>query len=267
MGGHFVLLVDRLLTESSLAAAIQSGSQPMIPGPMVAGGIVQRREPDCFPQKRNLDDEMQALKMSECRICQEEDLEFNMEVPCSCSGSLKYAHRKCIQRWCDEKGDTVCEICLQQFKPDYTAPPKLLHYGSMPMAFRGNWGVSRQSLHSPHFIPVVAADQDFVGTDYDDYPTSNTRSIIFCRSVAVILTVLLVVSHTLPIIMSFGGEWWYSIAEFLLFVVKTAGILLPVIIMARALFILHRRHCQQQCGCALHGPPPPPPPYLFSKLF
>nr|CAB3464529.1 unnamed protein product [Digitaria exilis] len=49
----------------------------------------------------------------ECRICQEDDDEAYMEVPCSCKGSLKYAHRKCIQRWCDEKGDTICEICLQ----------------------------------------------------------------------------------------------------------------------------------------------------------
>lgn len=84
-----MLLVDRLLTESSLAAAIQSGSQPMMHGSMVAGGVVQRCEPDFLPQKRNLEDEMQALKMVECRICHDEDLEFNMEVPCSCSGSLK----------------------------------------------------------------------------------------------------------------------------------------------------------------------------------
>ncbi|RWW83209.1 hypothetical protein BHE74_00008291, partial [Ensete ventricosum] len=49
---------------------------------------------------------------------------------------LQYAHRKCVQRWCNEKGDTVCEICLQQFKPGYTAPPKLFRYGSIPMDFR-----------------------------------------------------------------------------------------------------------------------------------
>jgi hypothetical protein len=29
------------------------------------------------------------------------------------SSFLQYAHRKCIQRWCNEKGDTICEICLQ----------------------------------------------------------------------------------------------------------------------------------------------------------
>ncbi|KAL0674963.1 hypothetical protein Bca4012_002944 [Brassica carinata] len=49
--------------------------------------------------------------MVQCRICHDEDLDSNMESPCSCSGSLKYAHRKCVQRWCNEKGDTTCEIC------------------------------------------------------------------------------------------------------------------------------------------------------------
>jgi RING-variant domain len=24
---------------------------------------------------------------------------------------LQYAHRACVQRWCDEKGDVICEIC------------------------------------------------------------------------------------------------------------------------------------------------------------
>ena len=26
---------------------------------------------------------------------------------------FQFAHRYCIQRWCDEKGNTTCEICLQ----------------------------------------------------------------------------------------------------------------------------------------------------------
>jgi len=24
---------------------------------------------------------------------------------------VQYAHRACVQRWCNEKGDTTCEIC------------------------------------------------------------------------------------------------------------------------------------------------------------
>ncbi|XP_048535575.1 uncharacterized protein LOC125514302 isoform X1 [Triticum urartu] len=64
--------------------------------------------------------------MRQCRICHEEEDESSaaMESPCACSGSLKYAHRGCVQRWCDEKGSTLCEICLQGFEPGYTVPPK-----------------------------------------------------------------------------------------------------------------------------------------------
>lgn len=26
---------------------------------------------------------------------------------------MQYAHRKCVQEWCNEKGDISCEICHQ----------------------------------------------------------------------------------------------------------------------------------------------------------
>ncbi|OMP06414.1 Zinc finger, RING/FYVE/PHD-type [Corchorus olitorius] len=34
-----------------------------------------------------------------------------------------FAHRKCIQRWCNKKGDITCEICKQVFSPNYSIPP------------------------------------------------------------------------------------------------------------------------------------------------
>ncbi|CAK9145030.1 unnamed protein product, partial [Ilex paraguariensis] len=61
--------------------------------------------------------------VKDCRICQEEDEEHEMEAPCGCNGTLKFAHRKCIQRWCNKKGDITCEICNQVFSPNYTLPP------------------------------------------------------------------------------------------------------------------------------------------------
>lgn len=32
---------------------------------------------------------------------------------CLCLVFFQYAHRRCVQRWCNEKGDTICEICHQ----------------------------------------------------------------------------------------------------------------------------------------------------------
>ncbi|MQL89620.1 hypothetical protein Taro_022210 [Colocasia esculenta] len=238
MGDHFVLLVDRLLTESTLEATIESRSQSLPANTAVA--IVQY-EPGCSPKKTDLEDGVHSLKIVECRICQDEDLDSNMETPCSCCGSLKYAHRTCVQRWCNEKGDTMCEICLQQFKPGYTAPPQLFHYGAIPMNFRGNWEISRHDPHSPRFISMVPTGPSFVNADYDDYSTSNERSIFYCRIVAGTLLVLLLLSHTLPVIISFG-EGQYSLAELLLILLRTAAVLLPVYVMAQALAVLHRRH-------------------------
>ncbi|XP_051126524.1 uncharacterized protein LOC127248288 isoform X2 [Andrographis paniculata] len=43
-------------------------------------------------------------------------------IPCQIL-MWEFAHRKCIQRWCNKKGDTTCEICNQVFSPNYTCPP------------------------------------------------------------------------------------------------------------------------------------------------
>ncbi|XP_058091594.1 uncharacterized protein LOC131237702 isoform X2 [Magnolia sinica] len=238
MGDHFVLLVDRLLTESTLEAAIQSRKQGQN-GHASASEV--ETENELSLQKRDFGDGLR--KMVECRICHDEDDDSNMETPCSCCGSLKYAHRKCIQRWCNEKGDTVCEICQQQFRPGYTAPPQLFHYGGNPMNFRGNWGISRQDLHDPRFMAMVATDRDFLDVDYDDYSSPSARSMICCRAIAVIFMVLLVLRHALPIIIS--GDENYSFTLFILLLLRTAGILLPVYIMAQALLAIQRRRQQQ----------------------
>ncbi|KAK1268920.1 hypothetical protein QJS04_geneDACA017626 [Acorus gramineus] len=202
MGDHFVLFVDRLITESTLEAAIESRKE--LQKAQGSASVVESTAEISF-LKANMGDgpPSSSRKTVECRICQDEDEDSRMEAPCSCCGSLKYAHRKCIQRWCDEKGDTTCEICHQQFKPGYTAPPQLFHYGGIPMNFRGNWEISRRDLRNPRIIAMVATDRSLIDTaDYDDYPVPSTRSIVCCRSVAAIFTVLLVLRHTLPMMIT-----------------------------------------------------------------
>ncbi|PIN08259.1 Ubiquitin--protein ligase [Handroanthus impetiginosus] len=134
MGDHFVLLVDRLLTESSLETGI-STNRLQHASSSVSESEYMTNSVSSF-HRMDINVGSSPKKLGECRICHDEDEESNMEVPCFCRGSLKYAHRKCVQRWCNEKGDTVCEICHQLFKPGYTAPPPLFHYGGIPMNFR-----------------------------------------------------------------------------------------------------------------------------------
>ncbi|KZV19527.1 hypothetical protein F511_06389 [Dorcoceras hygrometricum] len=238
MADHFVLLVDRLLTESTLQAAIQSRNSPKqgeeftIDDPIIT-----------FSPHEDAESSLSPRKLVECRICQDEDVDSNMESPCSCSGSLKYAHRKCVQKWCNEKGDTVCEICHQvQFKPGYTAPPPIFRLRELPLNFRGNWQITRD-LNNPRVIAMVSTDRSFLDQNYEDYAYSTSRSIIFCRSVAIIFIVLLIFRHVLPIIVSRAGN--FSFPFMMLLLLRVAGIILPISIILKAVTsMLHRRHHQ-----------------------
>ncbi|XP_059645720.1 uncharacterized protein LOC132287204 isoform X1 [Cornus florida] len=130
MADHLVLCVDRLITPESLQSlqgAEVTGSSGMgscthMADPSTSGNAIKEvREHDVA------DEEEPLIESVECRICQDEDSMRNMEIPCACSGSLKSAHRKCVQRWCNEKGDITCEICHQPYQRGYTAPPPAPH--------------------------------------------------------------------------------------------------------------------------------------------
>ena len=80
-----MLLVDRLLTESTLEAAIESKNQwqhrtPSWSEDMMTNFSANRMDVEIGPSQR---------KIVQCRICHDEDEDSKMEVPCACSGSLK----------------------------------------------------------------------------------------------------------------------------------------------------------------------------------
>ncbi|KAJ1443203.1 Zinc finger, RING-CH-type [Sesbania bispinosa] len=186
-------------------------------------------------------DESSPNTLVQCRICHDEDQDSNMETPCSCNGTLKYAHRKCVQRWCNEKGDTTCEICQQQLR-GYTAPPPapLFPYGGSPINFGGNWEMSRWDLHNHHqFIAMFNANSDFLDPDFE-YPAPSTWSLIYYRIVAMIFIVLLVLRHTLPIIFILSGVGEYSLTVFMLIVLRIIGMIVPVYIMVKAIIAIQR---------------------------
>lgn len=87
MGDHFVLLVDRLLTESTLEAAIESRNKSMQATSSVE--IIDEKKIDISSKKVDYGNISSPRKVVECRICQDEDEDSNMETPCSCCGSLK----------------------------------------------------------------------------------------------------------------------------------------------------------------------------------
>ncbi|KAI3768158.1 hypothetical protein L2E82_18611 [Cichorium intybus] len=232
MKDHFVLLVDRLLTESSLEAVIESESRLLNP----TNSANEEMVTDVSSHRMDLTFESTPKKLVECRICHDEDEHPNMETPCACRGSLKFAHRRCVQRWCNEKGNTICEICLQTFKPDYTSPPPLLHTDGNPINFRGNWEISRNDLYNLRFSTMVSNAHD--ESDLDDYIAPSPGSLTCCRVVAIMFMTLLVLRHTLPIIINGAGG--YTITMFTLIMLRCIGVLLPVYIMVRAFTVVQR---------------------------
>ncbi|CAN1297003.1 Probable E3 ubiquitin ligase SUD1 [Linum perenne] len=214
MGDHFVLLVDRLLTESTLEAAIESRLRSL---QATASGVDDDLEVEKSSKNVDFDDISTPRKMVECRICQDDDVDSNMETPCSCCGSLKYAHRRCIQKWCNEKGNTICEICQQPFKPGYTAPPPLFHFGRIPINLRGSREMSRREIRGPRIVAVVSTEHNLASPDYDNHSSYATRSVMCFRSVAIILILL-----------------------------RVTGIVLPIYVMVKSLTAIQQRRQQQE---------------------
>ncbi|OEL16982.1 hypothetical protein BAE44_0021997 [Dichanthelium oligosanthes] len=252
MADHFALMTGRLLTEATLRSAIHEAfadGDGAVPS-TTAG--YDRTDPAVVPEDVQLGvGRAKSGVMVECRICQEEGDEAYMETPCSCKGSLKaslinflyfsfrcsslilgypikflllpherkfyllqYAHQRCVQRWCNEKGDTVCEICLQQLTPNYTAPLKLFRHGRNLINFRG--AVERRANHGASY--GHSSDQADGASSFDSQ-SSNPKGVIYCRVVAIAMLMF-----------------------------RTAGIVIPIYIILISVTTLLQRCNQRQAG-------------------
>uniref|UniRef100_A0A1J3GY04 ERAD-associated E3 ubiquitin-protein ligase DOA10 n=1 Tax=Noccaea caerulescens TaxID=107243 RepID=A0A1J3GY04_NOCCA len=248
MADHLSLCTDRLITSESVKSEKDSescGESSRPQGKDLASTCVDEEAKVYFAVE---DEEEEPLLQSvECRICQEEDTTKNLEAPCACNGSLKYAHRKCVQRWCNEKGDITCEICHQPYQSGYTAPPPppsdetIIHIGD-------DWenGVPLD-LNDPRILAMAAAERHFLEADYDVYSESNSSGAAFCRSAALILMALLLLRDALNLTTNSDDEDDPT-AFFSLFLLRAAGFLLPCYIMAWAIGILQRRRQRQEAA-------------------
>lgn len=193
------------------------------------------------------DEDEPLIQAAECRICQEEDSIKNLEKPCTCNGSLKYAHRACVQRWCNEKGDITCEICHEQYKPGYTAPPRV-QPDETSIDISGDWTITGAPLdmRDPRILAVAAAQRRLLEAEYDEYGGTDANGAAFCRSAALILMALLLLRHALSISDNEGDD--DASTMFSLFLLRAAGFLLPCYIMAWIFSILHRRRQREEAA-------------------
>ncbi|KAE9595615.1 hypothetical protein Lal_00030562 [Lupinus albus] len=256
MSDHLVLFVDRLLRPVAVDPVAQPSPLPSDHSPSQAADLVAGPSGSAPPVNHadeggsdGGDEEEPLIQMSECRICQEEDGVSNLESPCACSGSLKYAHRKCVQHWCNEKGDITCEICHQPYQPGYTAPPPRPNPDETTIDIGGGWTISGTplDLRDPRLLAIAEAERQFLDAEYDEYTASNASGAAFCRSAALILMALLLLRHALSV--TDGDASDDDPSNFLsLFLFRAAGFLLPCYIMAWAISILQRRRQRQEAA-------------------
>ncbi|KAF6984079.1 hypothetical protein CFC21_002137 [Triticum aestivum] len=185
----------------------------------------------------------------QCRICHEEEGDDGcatataMESPCGCSGSLKYAHRGCVQRWCDEKGSTVCEICLQNYEPGYTVAPKKTQVAHVAVTIRGSLEVPRQDYEAPEDAVLIGLDAAVGDPAYAECASAAGRSAAWCRSVTVTFTVVLLLRHLIALV-TVGAANQYAFSLLTIYLLRASGILLPFYVLMRLISAV--QHGQMQ---------------------
>ncbi|GAB2248896.1 hypothetical protein Droror1_Dr00012255 [Drosera rotundifolia] len=246
MGDHLILPVDDLIVPETLqpsrAADFSGSTRDGTSVHQVAASSRLAIEDDKLEVPDVCDETEGLLQVVECRICQEEDSVNNLEDPCACCGSLKFAHRKCVQKWINEKGDVTCEICHQPYKSGYTVPSRL---EETTIDINTAWSISGApvDLNDPRIL-AIAAERRLLEAEYDEYADSNASGTAFCRSAALVLMALLLLRHALALTDPDGDD--DVSAFFSIFLLRAAGFLLPCYIMAWAISILQRRRRSQE---------------------
>ncbi|XP_020232803.1 E3 ubiquitin-protein ligase MARCH8 [Cajanus cajan] len=234
MVDHFIVCIDQIIASSACFGSVNGkqcdGVDPLIP---VSGNGGE----GCSSSSNNGD------VVVECRICLEEDQAQAMEAPCSCNGTLKFAHKKCIQRWCNKKGNTICEICNQAFSPNYSLPP-VRNNAIMAIDIRQEWG-HNAGLH----VALTSAEDQLLQTEYEDYAMSETSSIVCIRFVTFILLIVLLVHQALMVAKNSATGLEASIIfNFEMPLLQFAGVLLPCYAIARSWYVIQNRRRRQVIG-------------------
>ncbi|WOK96487.1 hypothetical protein Cni_G05194 [Canna indica] len=230
----FMVCVDRVIASAACFEHVNGGGSPL-----ADGGAVEVEEDGCSVSRMTgADKRKKGGEMIECRICQEEGYECDMEVPCACNGTIKFAHRKCIQKWCNKKGNITCEICNQIFTPDYSVPPNKPSPELIAIDIRQSWG-SRFDIHDSHFLAIAAAEHEFLNAGYEDYTTASASGVSCCRTAVLILMLLFLVRQILNATREVAMI--QDISALFNVSLQFAGLFLPCYVMARSCHFMQNR--------------------------
>ncbi|CAJ1975289.1 unnamed protein product [Sphenostylis stenocarpa] len=244
MGEHVVLsVVEPLL---AAPATVQPQHDGDAQGSPIEGATQVNDVGECDTlQEHEQEQEKDLTQMAECRICQEDDTLQNLDIPCSCSGTLKFAHRGCVQLWCYEKGDTICEICHQPFNPGYSATPAVYHRGDTSIDISGDWATSSIpfDLHNSRLLATGAVEHQVQETHEDYVYAAGTGGTTLWQSVGLILMAVLLLRHAAPL---FNVDVEKVLTYFYFFFLWAAAVVLSCYLLAWIIRIIQHQRQRQQ---------------------
>ncbi|EHA8588731.1 E3 ubiquitin-protein ligase MARCH8-like [Cocos nucifera] len=147
----------------------------------------------------------------QCKICHDEGLESEMETPCGCDGTIRFAHRKCVQTWIDLKGDIICEICHQEYRPDYSVLPESEAY---------------RRLNNEGFLALSDSENE-----------ENNWRLRFWKFAGYVVMMLLFIRYLLMIVVDTGRIQDSTLVYFQMYV-ELSDYLLPGYMLLRTLFLM-----------------------------
>ncbi|KAG5514155.1 hypothetical protein RHGRI_035527 [Rhododendron griersonianum] len=146
---------------------------------------------------------------SSCRICHEEEFESckSLEAPCACSGTVK------------------------KFEPGYTAPAKISQLVDAVVTIRGSLEVPIRDMEIRNPESSAVAGEPMLETDYPECSSEANRRFTYCRTMAIIFMLLLLVRDLLAIVS--GGTENYPFTLMTLLIIRACGIVLPMFVFIR----------------------------------
>ncbi|KAE9460411.1 hypothetical protein C3L33_07664, partial [Rhododendron williamsianum] len=127
---------------------------------------------------------VEDLRSGSCRICHEEEFESckSLEAPCACSGTVK------------------------KFEPGYTAPAKISQLVDAVVTIRGSLEVPIRDMEIRNPESSAVAGEPMLETDYPECSSETNRRFTYCRTMAIIFMLLLLVRDLLAIVSGGGTE-------------------------------------------------------------
>ncbi|KAI4329815.1 hypothetical protein MLD38_028159 [Melastoma candidum] len=178
-----------------------------------------------------------------CRICHEYESLEPLESPCTCSGTAKFAHRDCIQRWCHQKGNTTCEICLQNYEPGYTARPIPKKLRLIEEEEDEPWGAMIRDSSQRSAVPGFPVETEEEEEGNSDCTVAADRAASCCRSFALTFTVFLLLRHAIDVLARRPEHYPFPLLTVL--VLRMSGIIIPMFVVFRTIMSVQdriRRH-------------------------